>query len=71
MSVAILFSEKHFTTAEAAVKLGVHHDTVRKYCNLKRIRGEKYGSSWLIPKSEIDRYLKEESHTGRPKNRGR
>lgn len=70
MSMPITFSEKYFTTAEAAEALGVSTDTVKKYCNCEpqRIKGEKVGYIWLIPKSEVRRYLKEESATGRPKN---
>jgi hypothetical protein len=71
MSVAIKFTEKYFTTAEAAKKLGIRTDSVNKYCNSdpQRLKGEKYGHSWMIPESEVRRYLKEECHTGRPKNR--
>lgn len=70
MSVAIKFTEKYFTTAEAASLLGVETDTVKVYCNSDppRIRGEKIGHIWMIPESEIKRYKREESTLGRPKN---
>ncbi len=68
--MTITFSEKYYTTAEAADAMGVSTDTVKKYCNCKpqRLKGEKVGYIWLIPKSEVRRYLKEESDIGRPKN---
>lgn len=73
MSVAINFTEKYLTTAQAAKILRITTDTVKRYCNQRpqRIKGEKIGHSWMIPKSAIDEYLTEESDTGRPKNRSR
>jgi excisionase family DNA binding protein len=73
MSVAIHYTEKYFTTAQAAAKLGVDTDTVKRYCNAEppRLRAEKVGTIWMIPESEIKRYRKEESGVGRPKNLSR
>ncbi len=73
MSVAVNFTEKYLTTAQAARILRVTTDTVKKYCNQtpQRIKGEKIGNGWLIPKSAVDEYLSMESDTGRPKNRRR
>lgn len=64
--------EKHYSTSEAAKLLRVKHDTVRRYCNADppRIKARKlFGKTglWYIPQSEIDKYLAEESSTGRPK----
>lgn len=72
-SVAINFTEKYLTTAQAAKILRVTTDTIKRYCNQdpQRIRGEKIGHSWMIPKSAIDEYLAEENELGRPKNRRR
>lgn len=64
----VKFSEKHFTTAQAAEQMGVTADTVKCYCNTGRIEGEKIGNNWMIPQSEIKRYLKDENQRGRPKN---
>ena len=71
MSVAINFSEKYLTTAQAAKLLRVTTDTVKRYCNQEpqRIKGEKVGNGWLIPRSAIDEYMAEENTMGRPKNR--
>ena len=68
MSVAIKFTEKYYTTAEAAELLGVETDTVKVYCNTDRIKGEKVGHIWMVPESEIKRYKQDESNLGRPKN---
>lgn len=66
--MAVKFTEKYFTTAEAGTEIGVTADTVKCYCNTGRIKGEKIGNNWMIPQSEIKRYLKDESDRGRPKN---
>lgn len=73
MSVAINFTEKYLTTNQAARVLRVTPDTVKRYCNQDppRIKAEKVGRDWLIAKSELDKYLSEESDIGRPKNRRR
>jgi excisionase family DNA binding protein len=70
---AITFAEKCLTTAQAAKVLRVTAATVKRYCNQRpqRLRGEKVGHSWMIPKSAIDEYLADESDIGRPKNRRR
>lgn len=71
--MAITFSEKHYTTAQAALILRVQPATVKRYCNQypPRIKAEKVGNSWMIPKSALDQYLRDESEYGRPKNRTR
>lgn len=73
MAVAINFSEKYYTTSQAAKILRVTADTVKRYCNQSppRIKGEKIGREWLIPKSSIDKYMADESDNGRPRNRRR
>jgi excisionase family DNA binding protein len=73
MAVAINFSEKYHTTAQAAKMLRIATDTVKRYCNQEpqRIRATKVGNSWMIPQSAINEYLSSESDFGRPKNRRR
>lgn len=71
--MAINFTEKYFTTAQAAKILHVTPDTVKRYCNQDppRIGGEKVGRDWMIPKSSIDKYLADAGDMGRPRNRRR
>ena len=73
MSVAINFSEKYYTTGQAAKILRVTADTVKRYCNQDppRIKGEKMGRDWFISKTSLDEYMADESETGRPRNRRR
>ena len=54
-----------YSTAAAAKALGLAEFTVRNYCRLGRIRGEKKGSgrgryqSWVVPHAEIERVQRE------------
>jgi len=69
--VSIEFSEKYYTTAEAAKMLHVTPDTVKRYCNQdpQRLKGIKVGNGWMIPRSEIKAYIANEGDQGRPRNR--
>jgi hypothetical protein len=71
MGNVVIETKDYLNTADAAAKLGLDTDTVKRYCNAKppRLKGIKLGKSWLIPKAEIERYRKEESSRGRPKKR--
>lgn len=67
-AVPIKIIGKYLTVDEAAKALGLAVDSVRRYCNADtpKLRGEKMGRDWLIPESEIKRYLKERKPAGRP-----
>lgn len=58
-------------TSEAGKKLGLDPDTIKRYCNAQpqRLKGVKFGRSWMIHKDEIARYSKEENSLGRPKKK--
>jgi hypothetical protein len=57
--------KEHYTTEEAARLLGLAEFTVRNYCRLGRVRGEKKGSgrgkyqSWVVGHEEIERVRRE------------
>jgi hypothetical protein len=54
--------QEYYTTLEAATILGLAVFTVREYCRLGRLRAEKRQSgrgghrSWVIARTEIDRF---------------
>jgi excisionase family DNA binding protein len=48
---------EHLTLVEAAERLGVHYMTVYRYVRTGRLRGEKLGQHWRVPRAEIDRLL--------------
>lgn len=57
--------KEYYEVEEAAVLLGLAPFTVRNYCRLGRLRGEKKGSgrgkyqAWAISHAEIERYRRE------------
>lgn len=67
--MSIEFSEKYYTTKEAAKLLRVAADTVKRYCHAKRLNATKVGNSWMIPKSAIESYVADAGDIGRPRNR--
>lgn len=69
MAVAIKITGDYLTPEEAADELGLTADTIRRYCNhtqSPKLKGEKLGRDWLIPKKEVERYKRERRETGRP-----
>lgn len=73
MSTVTIETRDYLSTAQAANRLGVDTDTVKRYCNARppRLKAIKLGNAWLIHKDEIERYRRDESSRGRPKNNPR
>ncbi len=51
-------SKQIYSATEAAKILGIHRNTVIRYCNEGEIKGRKLGRKWLISKSEIEKLIK-------------
>ena len=68
LKMPIQITGKYLTPEQAADKLGLSADSVRRYCNADepRILAEKLGRVWLIPESEVKRYLRGRKPVGRP-----
>jgi excisionase family DNA binding protein len=47
--------DSYYSIYEVADILKVHHNTIRKAIKENRIKGERIGYQWRIPKSEIDK----------------
>jgi len=48
----------YYTTTEAAQKLGVSIDTVKRMCNDGRLEGVvKFAGRYVIPAAEVEKYL--------------
>lgn len=61
------FNPKHFvTTRQAAAMLGLSAETIKKYCQKRRFRARKIGSSWLVLLADVTRYQAERRPVGRP-----
>lgn len=66
--------EELFTSAEAALYLGLQPDTVRKLVQRGLLTfNSQIGNSYLFIRSELDRYKKDRSPPGNPlfQSRGR
>lgn len=58
-------------TAEAATVLGLSTETVKKYCQRRKLLSRKFGSSWLVLRADISRYQAERRPVGRPISTGK
>ncbi len=55
------------STKEAAKKLGVSEQRVRKMLADGRLQGEKFGRSWMVSEQSVQKRKHEGRKTGRPK----
>ena len=44
------------TALEAASTLNLHPETVKRFCRIGKLRGEKVNNGWLISKKEVDTF---------------
>ena len=57
------------TAVEAASTLNLHPETVKRFCRIGKLKGEKLSVGWLIRRTEIETFLSTYSETrGRPAN---
>ena len=57
------------TAAEAATTLGLHQQTIKRFCRIGKLHGEKVNGGWLIRKTQIEAFAGAYSETrGRPAN---
>lgn len=70
--MATIETTEYLSTAEAADRLDLDTDTVRRYCKnaeegkTPALKGMQVGRAWLIHRNEIARYEKERRDPGRP-----
>jgi len=58
------------TAAGAATVLGLHQQTIKRFCRIGKLRGEKVNNGWLIPRTEVESFISTYKETrGRPANR--
>jgi excisionase family DNA binding protein len=57
--------EKLYSLVEAAELLGLSPATLRRQAIKDKLRAIKIGSVWVVTKSEVDRYGKENKGRGR------
>ena len=57
------------TAVEAASTLNLHPETVKRFCRIGKLYGEKVNGGWLISKTELDSFASTYQETrGRPTN---
>ena len=52
------------SASDAAVRLGVHPETVKRLCRQGALPASKFGRSWLIRRTDLERFA--ESYRGAP-----
>ena len=57
----------YLTINQAAEKLGLKADTLRRYCNKKKIDSSRIGWTILIRTSEVSRFKANRRKPGRPR----
>jgi len=50
--------------AEAAARLGVEHDTLRRQIRLGKLKARKVGPIWTVSEREVERYRRENLRQG-------
>ncbi len=55
-----------FTIDEAAAFLGIADSGVRRYCRLGRLKAERKGNDWLIPKKVLVAFKRTPRPRGNP-----
>ena len=57
------------TAVEAASTLNLHPETVKRFCRIGKLHGEKVNGGWLISKTEVESFVSTYEETrGRPAN---
>ena len=57
------------TVLETASALNLHPETVKRFCRIGKLKGEKVSVGWLISKREIEAFASMYKETrGRPAN---
>jgi len=55
------------TVLETASALNLYPETVKRFCRIGKLKGEKVSVGWLIPKTEVESFASTYKETrGRP-----
>ena len=57
------------TAAEAATALGLHLQTIKRFCRIGKLKGRKVNNGWLLTRKEVESFASTYEETrGRPAN---
>jgi len=57
------------TAAEAATALGLHLQTIKRFCRIGKLKGRKVNNGWLLTRKEVESFASTYKETrGRPAN---
>lgn len=76
MKMPTVNSDTYLTTAQAAKKLKISQESVRKYCanfeagRTPAIRGHLMGRSWFISPTDLKQFIDARKTVGRPRQAG-
>ena len=57
------------TAAEAATALGLHLQTIKRFCRIGKLKGRKVNNGWLLTRNEVESFASTYEETrGRPAN---
>ena len=55
------------TAAEAATALGLHLQTIKRFCRIGKLKGRKVNNGWLLTRKEVESFASTYEETrGRP-----
>ena len=57
------------TAAEAGTVLGLHLQTIKRFCRIGKLKGRKVNNGWLLTRNEVESFASTYEETrGRPPN---
>ena len=57
------------TAAEAGTVLGLHLQTIKRFCRIGKLKGRKVNNGWLLTRKEVESFASTYEETrGRPAN---
>ncbi len=57
------------TAAEAGTALGLHLQTIKRFCRIGKLKGRKVNNGWLLTRKEVETYASTYEETrGLPAN---
>jgi excisionase family DNA binding protein len=69
MSLGMSEEEKMYTPLQAAERMHLNEQTVRRFLREKKLRGSLIGRVWIVRESDIEHFLDAQANIPAPKKR--